>query len=83
MKPINYDAPASLWKEMLGEVAPGKLAHTHTQQIETGTLRSCIAAFDAKPDSKKVLYSIITDDSAHLAKTTLFRQDIEALRSAA
>jgi hypothetical protein len=79
MTTINYKAPASLWKEDIGETAPGKLAHTRSRQVAIGTLTSCMAAFNAKPDFEKVLYSILTDDTANLPKTTLFRQDIEAL----
>jgi hypothetical protein len=47
--------------------------------VDFGTLRSCFAAFNAKPDCKTGLYSIQTDDTSNLPKTTLFRQDIEAL----
>jgi hypothetical protein len=79
MKAINYEAPAGLWKEFFGEIAPGKLAHLCSIEIASGTLRSCLAEFDAKPGSKKGLYSILTDDTANLPRVYLFRQDIEAL----
>ena len=81
MTAINYNAPARLWKDMLGDTAPGKLAHLYQQEVDFGTLRSCVDAFDAKPNCQKGLYSIQTDDSANVPKTTLFRQDIEALLS--
>jgi hypothetical protein len=55
MKSINYDAPAGLWKEFFGEIAPGKLAHLCSVEVARGTLRSCLAEFDAKPGSKKGL----------------------------
>lgn len=79
MTAINYNAPARLWKDIFGETAPGKLARLYLQEVDFGTLRSCVAAFNAKPDCKTGLYSIQTDDTSNLPKTTLFRQDIEAL----
>lgn len=79
MRAINYEAPASLWKEVFGEIAPGKLAHLCSREVASGTLTSCIVEFVAKPDCKKRLYSILTDDTANLPKTTLFREDIEML----
>jgi len=82
MKPINYDAPASLWKDVLGQTSRG-LRALYKQEIVGGTLRYCLAEFDGKPECKKGLYSVITDDSANLPKTTLFRCDIEELRRAA
>lgn len=82
MKPINYNAQASLWKDVLGQTSRG-LRALYKQEIVEGTLRYCLAEFDAKPECKKGLYSVITDDNANLPKTTLFRSDIEALRRAA
>jgi hypothetical protein len=82
MTTINYKAPASLRKEVFGETAPGKLAHLCCQEVASGTLTSCMAEFVAKPDCKKGLYSILTDETANLPKTTLFRYDIEALARA-
>jgi hypothetical protein len=57
MKAINYEAPAGLWKEFFGEIAPGKVAHLCSIEVARGTLRSCVAQFDAKPGFKKGLYS--------------------------
>jgi hypothetical protein len=79
MAPINFDAPAGLWKEHIGEIEGGKLARLCSIEVAHGTLRGCLAEFDAKADCKKGLYSILTDDTANLSKTTLFRRDIEAL----
>ena len=82
MTSIKYDAPATLWKEAFGEIASGKLAHLYSREVTPlgrETLRGCLVEFDAKPDSKKGLYSILTNETANLPKTTLYRQDIETL----
>ena len=68
MTAINYNAPARLWKDMLGDTAPGKLAHLYQQEVDFGTLRSCVDAFDAKPNCQKGLYSIQTDAFGQFAK---------------
>jgi hypothetical protein len=49
MKAINYEAPAGLWKEFFGEIAPGKVAHLCSIEVARGTLRSCVAQLMRRP----------------------------------
>ena len=73
MTAINYNAPARLWKDMLGvNTAPGKLAHLY-QQASVDFGHATPVALDDVPcrspiAKRRSSYSIQTDDSGQCAK---------------